>query len=177
MTSHQDIPGGDLLVYEAPNGSARGDVRLEPDTVWLTQRQVAELFNTTPESVVMHLKNVYSGGELKESATAKDLLVVRTEGKRRVPRDVKHYNLDAILSVGYRVNPRRGGCASANGRPPLATLGRFRSMRRGATGRQPLQKMQRLNARAVEKWREVEHFNLAVLLVGYRVNMLAGASA
>lgn len=101
-------PGGEVLVYEAPDGGVRVEVRLERDTVWLTQRQMSELFETTPENVLMHLKNIYADGELEEGATAKDFLAVRIEGKRQVQRQLKHYNLDAIISVGYRVNSRRG---------------------------------------------------------------------
>ena len=101
-------PGGEVLVYEAPDGDVRVEVKLDRDTVWLTQRQMSELFDTTPENVLMHLKNIYADGELEEPATAKDFLAVRTEGKRQVQRRLKHYNLDAIISVGYRVNSRRG---------------------------------------------------------------------
>lgn len=102
------IPGGGVLVYEAPDGGVRVEVRLDRDTVWLTQRQMAELFETTPENVLMHLNKIYADGELEELATAKDFLAVRTEGKRQVQRRLKHYNLDAIISVGYRVNSRCG---------------------------------------------------------------------
>jgi prophage maintenance system killer protein len=84
------------------------DVRMEQETVWLTQRQMADLFDTTPENVLIHLKNIFGDKELEEAATAKDFLVVQTEGKRQVRRNLKHYNLDAIISVGYRVNSRRG---------------------------------------------------------------------
>ncbi|MDA8119653.1 MAG: virulence protein RhuM/Fic/DOC family protein [Gammaproteobacteria bacterium] len=84
------------------------DVRLERDTVWLTQRQMSEVFETTPENVLMHLKNVFGDGELEEFATTKEFLVVQSEGRRQVRRNLKHYNLDAIISVGYRVNSRRG---------------------------------------------------------------------
>ncbi|HNB84233.1 MAG TPA: RhuM family protein [Pseudomonadales bacterium] len=108
MSTPDATPGGEVLVYEAADGSARVDVRLERETVWLTQRQMAELFETTPENVLMHLKNIFAEGELDEPATAKDFLVVQTEGKRQVRRSLKHYNLDAIISVGYRVNSRRG---------------------------------------------------------------------
>ena len=104
-TSHPDC---DVIVYEAPGGEARVDVRLDRETVWLTQRQMSEVFGTTPENVQMHLRNVFSGGELEAQATTKDFLVVQTEGKRRVRRRLKHYNLDAIISVGYRVNSKRG---------------------------------------------------------------------
>lgn len=101
-------PGGEVLVYEAPHGGVRVEVKLDRDTVWLTQRQMSELFETTPENVLMHLKNVYADGELEEPATTKDFLAVRVEGRRQVRRQLKHYNLDAIISVGYRVNSRRG---------------------------------------------------------------------
>jgi Virulence protein RhuM family len=100
--------GGEVVLYEEPGGGVRLDVRLEQETVWLTQLQMATLFETTPENVLMHLKNVYSDGELVERSTTKDFLAVRTEGKRRVRRKLKHYNLDAIISVGYRVNSKRG---------------------------------------------------------------------
>lgn len=100
--------GGQILMYEAPDGEVRVDVRLDHETVWLTQRQMAELFETTPENVLMHLKNIYADGELEEPATAKDFLAVRSEGKRQVRRRLKHFNLDAIISVGYRVNSRHG---------------------------------------------------------------------
>ena len=73
--SHPDC---DVVVYEAPGGEARIDVRLDRETVWLTQRQMAELFGTTPENVLMHLRNVFSSGELEARATTKDFLVVST---------------------------------------------------------------------------------------------------
>lgn len=108
MSTPTQVPGGEVLLYEAPDGKVRVDVRLEGDTVWLTQRQMSEIFETTPENVLMHLKNVFGDGELEEAATAKDFLVVQTEGNRQVRRNLKHYSLDAIISVGYRVNSRRG---------------------------------------------------------------------
>ena len=101
-------PGGEVAVYENAEGEVRVDVRLDRDTVWLTQRQMAQVFETTPENVLMHLRRIFSSGELEGDATTKDFLVVRTEGRRRVRRTLKHYNLDAIISVGYRVNTRRG---------------------------------------------------------------------
>jgi prophage maintenance system killer protein len=101
-------PGGEVLVYEAPDGGVRVEVKLDRDTVWLTQRQMSELFETTPENVLMHLRNIFADGELEAAATAKDFLAVQTEGSRQVKRSLKHYNLDAIISVGYRVNSRRG---------------------------------------------------------------------
>ena len=108
MSTPDNSPSGEVLVYEAADGSVRVDVRLERDTVWLTQRQMSEVFETTPENVLMHLKNVFGDGELEEFATTKEFLVVQSEGRRQVRRNLKHYNLDAIISVGYRVNSRRG---------------------------------------------------------------------
>lgn len=103
-----DIPRGEVLVYEAPDGDARVEVKLDRDTVWLTQRQMADLFDTSTDNVGLHLKNVFADSELEEAATTEAYSVVQAEGKRRVRRQVKHYNLDAIISVGYRVNSRRG---------------------------------------------------------------------
>ena len=100
--------GGEIVVYEAPDGEVRVDVRFDRDTVWLTRRQMAKVFATSIDNVGLHLKNIYSDDELTEAATADDYSVVQTEGRRRVRRTLKHYNLDAIISVGYRVNSRRG---------------------------------------------------------------------
>ncbi|MEX0386038.1 virulence RhuM family protein [Spiribacter onubensis] len=95
----------DLIIFE--DGAQQVEVRLEGETVWLTQRQMGELFGTTAENVLMHLTNVFRDGELDESATTKDFLAVRQEGSRQVKRRLKHYNLDAIISVGYRVSSTR----------------------------------------------------------------------
>ena len=103
----EQSPGGEIVVYGAPDGAVRLDVSLDRDTVWLTQRQMAEVFDTTPENVLMHLRNVFSSKELDAEATTKDFLVVRSEGGRRVKRRIRHYDLDAIISVGYRVNSKR----------------------------------------------------------------------
>ena len=84
------------------------DVWLEDETVWLSQAQMAMLFGCAIANVNMHLKNIYAEEELEEMATIKDFLIVRFEGNRRVSRNVKHYNLDAIISVGFRVNSKRG---------------------------------------------------------------------
>ncbi|GAB3339052.1 RhuM family protein [Chromohalobacter beijerinckii] len=96
-----------ILIYEDADKAV--DVRLDDgrETVWLTQRQMGEVFETTPENVLIHLKNIFSDEELAEEATTKDFLVVRQEGRRQVRRHIRHYNLDAIISVGYRVNSRR----------------------------------------------------------------------
>lgn len=95
----------EITIYQTENGNI--EVRLEQETVWLTQRQMAGVFETTPENVLMHLKNIYADDELQEAATTKDFLVVQTEGKRQIQRNLKHYNLDAVISVGYRVNSKR----------------------------------------------------------------------
>lgn len=99
-------PGGEVIVYESGDGEARVDVRFEEETVWLTQRQMAEVFQSTPQNIVMHLRNVFSSKELDAESTGKDFLVVRSEGRRTVRRALKHYNLDAIISIGYRVNSK-----------------------------------------------------------------------
>ncbi len=100
-------PGGEVIVYESGDGEARVDVRFEEETVWLTHRQMAEVFQSTPQNIVMHLRNVFSSKELDAEATSKDFLIVRSEGQRTVRREVRHYNLDAIISVGYRIHSKR----------------------------------------------------------------------
>jgi len=104
----ETVGEGEVAVYEDFGGEVQVDVRLDRGTVWLTQRQMAEVFDSTPENVLMHLRNIFASGELETEATTKEFLAVRTEGRRRVRRRLKHYNLDAIISVGYRVNTRRG---------------------------------------------------------------------
>ena len=94
---------GQFLVYQTEDGQLKIDVRLEGETAWLTQANMAELFQTTVPNVSMHLRNVYAEGELQAAATIKEFLTVRQEGSRQVSRAVEHYNLDAIISVGYRV--------------------------------------------------------------------------
>lgn len=95
-----------IAIFESDSGEI--SVQLEQDSVWLTQRQMGLMFETTPENVLMHLKNIYKDAELDEIPTTKEFLVVQTEGKRQVERNLKHYNLDAIISVGYRVNSKKG---------------------------------------------------------------------
>lgn len=92
-----------LVIYQTPNGDTQLDVRFFEETVWLTQKQMSELFQTTTDNIGLHLKNIYNEGELIETSTTEDFLVVQTEGSRQVRRQLKHYNLDAIISVGYRV--------------------------------------------------------------------------
>lgn len=97
----------EILLFQA-DGTIRLEVRMAGDTVWLTQAQMAELFQTTVANVNIHLRNIYAEGELREEATIKDFLIVRTEGEREVRREVAFYNLDVIISVGYRVKSQRG---------------------------------------------------------------------
>ncbi len=96
----------ELLIYTANEKNVT--VRLEGETVWLSQKQLADLLETSTDNIGLHLKNIYALEELEESATTEDFSVVQTEGARQVTRKVMHYNLDAIISVGYRVNSRRG---------------------------------------------------------------------
>ncbi len=95
-----------FLIYQAENGAIKIDVRFEDETVWLTQPLIAELFQTTVPNISMHLRNIYEEGELVPEATLKQFLTVRQEGARQVRRNLEHYNLDAIISVGYRVKSR-----------------------------------------------------------------------
>lgn len=97
-----------FIIYQTEDGQTRLDVRFMDETVWLTQALMAGLFGTTPENVLMHLKNIYKEGEIDQNSTTKDFLVVRQEGGRQVKRSLKHYNLDAIIAVGYRVQSNTG---------------------------------------------------------------------
>ncbi len=92
-----------FIIYQTEAGDTRLDVRFQDETVWLTQKIMAELFQTSASNIGMHLTNIYTDGELDEKATTKDFLAVQHEGARQVTRKLKHYNLDAIISVGYRV--------------------------------------------------------------------------
>lgn len=97
----------EIVVYQ-PNDTIRLDVRFQDDTVWLSQRQMADLFGCSSDNIGLHLKNIYADGELEESATAEDFSVVRKEGRRTVARRVRMYDLEAIISVGFRVNSKLG---------------------------------------------------------------------
>lgn len=102
-----DLPArSELLIYEAENGAIKIEVRFEGDTVWLSQQLMADLFQTTQQNISLHLQNIYEEGELGRSATHKEFLSVRREGKREVQRTLDVYNLDAIISVGYRIKSR-----------------------------------------------------------------------
>ncbi|OIP85101.1 MAG: hydroxyacid dehydrogenase [Porphyromonadaceae bacterium CG2_30_38_12] len=93
----------EILLYQTANGETKIDVRLEDETVWLNQKQMADLFQTTVPNINMHLKNIFDEGELDPISTIKNSLIVRLEGNRQVNRNIDFYNLDAIISVGYRI--------------------------------------------------------------------------
>ncbi|MBQ9560358.1 MAG: virulence protein RhuM/Fic/DOC family protein [Bacteroidaceae bacterium] len=97
-----------IVIYQTDDGRTQIDVRLESDTVWLTQAQMVELFQTTKQNVSLHVGNVFKEGELEQESTVKEYLTVQKEGQREVARKVKYYNLDVIISVGYRVKSKRG---------------------------------------------------------------------
>ena len=99
---------GQLLLYQTENGEPDIQVMLKDESVWLAQKQMAELFQTSRENITLHIGNVYKEGELSEHATCKEFLHVRQEGSRTVQRKVMFYNLDMIISVGYRINSHRG---------------------------------------------------------------------
>ena len=97
-----------IVIYQVEDGQTRIDVRLENDTVWLTQAQMADLFQTDRTTIVRHINNIYRVEELERTATCAKIAQVQIEGKRRVKRTIPYFNLDMIISVGYRVNTKRG---------------------------------------------------------------------
>ena len=106
-------PQSSIVLYQTEDGRTRIQCRFEDETIWLTQAQIAELFQTTPQNVTLHLKAIFEEGELDEAATCKDYLQVRSEGGREVSRKLRHYRLEAILAVGYRVQaPEAARCSS-----------------------------------------------------------------
>jgi hypothetical protein len=92
-----------VIIYQDENGVTKVNVRFSDEDVWLTQNQLAEIYDTTQENISMHIKNIYEDKELVENRTNKKFLLVRTEGKRQVKRNIDHYNLDIIIALGYRV--------------------------------------------------------------------------
>ena len=98
-----DMENDKIIIYQSEDGQTQIDVRMDSDTVWLNANQMVELFQTTKQNVSLHINNVFKEGELENNATVKEYLTVRKEGLRNVTRKVKHYNLDVIISVGYRV--------------------------------------------------------------------------
>lgn len=97
----------DFLLYRAPDSDILIRPIIKDETIWLTQKAMAELFDCSADNISLHIKNIYSDGELNEKATTEEFSVVQKEGNRLVNRNQKFYNLDAIISVGYRVNSRK----------------------------------------------------------------------
>ena len=102
----ETLPKGKIVIYTSADGKISLDTKLENETIWLTQDMMAKLFETTPQNITMHIKNIYDDAELEQNSTCKDFLQVRNEGKRTVSRKLTHYNLDMILSVGYRIKSK-----------------------------------------------------------------------
>lgn len=98
---------GEIILYQ-PDETVKLEVRMEDETVWLTQAQIVELFQSSKANISEHIKNIYEQEELEESSTVRDFRTVRQEGKRHVVRNLTYYNLDAIISIGFRVNSKRG---------------------------------------------------------------------
>ena len=101
-------PDGQFLVYKTEDGKLKIDVKFQDETVWLSLNQMAELFQTTKQNASLHIRNLFDEGELNREATVKESLTVQQEGDRNVKRQVEFYNLDVIISVGYRVKSHRG---------------------------------------------------------------------
>ena len=97
-----------IIIYQSEDGQTKIEVRLKSETLWLSQKQMSELFDCSVDNIALHLKNIYFEGELEEDPTSEESSVVQKEGNRTVSRHVKLYNLDAVISVGYRVNSLRG---------------------------------------------------------------------
>lgn len=114
-------PSSEIILYQTEDGRNRVEVRLENETVWLTQPLMAELFQTTQQNVSLHIRNIYEEGELAPEATHKEFLSVRHEGGRQVRRNLDYYNLALIIAVGYRV---KSASAVRPFRRPTAATGR-----------------------------------------------------
>ena len=103
-----DLNTGEFILYATEDGELKIDVRLLDETVWLTQKQMAEMFQKNVSTINEHIKNVFEEGELDQNSTIRNFRIVQQEGERSIERDVQHYNLDVIISVGYRVKSTRG---------------------------------------------------------------------
>ena len=101
-------PKGEIVLYKTPEGDTDIDVKLEEETVWLSQKLMSKLFQKNTDTVGLHIRNIYQEGELDENSTTEYFSVVQKEGKRNILRQIKYYNLDVIISVGYRVKSKRG---------------------------------------------------------------------
>jgi len=98
----------EIIIYQSDDFSTRLEVRIEDDTIWLTQAQIVNLFESSKSNISEHVKNIYKSGELELKLTVRKIRTLQTEGKRTVSREIMHYNLDMIISIGYRVNSIRG---------------------------------------------------------------------
>ena len=101
------LMNNNIIMYTSKDGNVKVDVNLKNDDIWMSQNELAKLFDTTKNNVSIHMKNIFESGELEESSTVKNFLTVQQEGTRNVKRMVIHYNLDAIIAVGYRINSKR----------------------------------------------------------------------
>jgi hypothetical protein len=98
----------EIIIYQTVDKQTQIDVRFESETIWLTQNQLVKLFSSSKANISEHLKNIFSSGELSPEATVRKIRTVQKEGKRTVSREIEHYNLDVIISLGYRVNTKEG---------------------------------------------------------------------
>jgi hypothetical protein len=105
---NNNIETAEIIIFQADDKSSLLEVRIEEETVWLTQAQMAELFEASKQNISLHINNVFKEGELLRNSTIKEYLIVQIEGKRKVKRNVTMYNLDVIISIGYRVKSQRG---------------------------------------------------------------------
>jgi hypothetical protein len=106
MDNH--IDKGEIIIYLPDDKSAKLEVRIDEETVWLTQAQMVELFSSTKQNISLHINNIFNEGELDQNSTVKEYLTVQIEGTRRVNKKITIYNLDVIISVGYLVKSQRG---------------------------------------------------------------------
>lgn len=105
---HMDDMKGNIIIYQNEKGDTKVDAYFNDSTIWMSQRSIAELYQTTPQNITLHIKNIYDDGELEENSTCKNYLQVQQEGKRQVQRELKVYNLQVILAIGYRVRNNIG---------------------------------------------------------------------
>src|SRR3989304_7326625 len=104
----KDLSKGEILIYKSPEGDTQIDVKLEKETVWLTQDQICRLFKKVKSTISYHISSIYKEGELNKSSTVRKFRTVQIEGNRRIERSLEYFNLDVIISVGYRVKSARG---------------------------------------------------------------------
>ena len=103
-----EMENNQIIIYQTPDGETSIDVILDQDTIWLTQSQIVDLFQSSKANISEHIKHIFNSEELNQEATVRKIRTVRMEGKRNISRELEHYNLDMIISIGYRVNSIRG---------------------------------------------------------------------